>query len=90
MLELVEELGLGRITPGQIDEGDMEKRVGDILAEVVQEYRKAMQRSKEGKPPAWEQEMKQQQQQSNTEAQVGPLLGSGDAWNCFIWGSVQP
>jgi len=48
LLEMVEGLGLGRVTPGQLDESDYGARVGDVLAAAVTEYRKAAQRKRAG------------------------------------------
>jgi hypothetical protein len=48
LLELIDSLGLGRVTPGQLDETDYELPVGEVLAAAVTVYRKALQRKKDG------------------------------------------
>lgn len=57
LFDLIEELRLGRVTPGQVDDESMNMRVGDLLAESVQEYRQALKRMKDGKPPVWERQL---------------------------------
>jgi len=71
LFDLVEELGLGKVTPAMVDDNNCKRRLGDVLAEAVQEYRKAVSRKKQGQAPMWE--------QLGTEPAVGPGEYGGGA-----------